>query len=180
MLAGASQEQLKWRLGKKVNSYSIPCRFPDIRPNRKKGNLMKNALTAATILCVAFCLSSMAAAQTASAPVQNAPATKPCLAFASDNSSIAHFSRDALQAAVTPSGDLDFYPSEHPGCWKVHEISATLGTTPQGYAISWVVTDLHDLYVAHGLNLGQQDAFTKAMQAAAAAARKDIGTQTSH
>ena len=138
---------------------------------------MNNSLKAVTMFCVAFCLSSIAVAQNPSAPP---PVQKPCLSFASENSSTAHFSRDTLQTAIAPGSDVDFYPAEHPGCWTVHEISATLGTTPQGYAISWVVTDLHDLYVAHGLNLGQQDAFSKAMQSAAAAARKDIATQSSH
>jgi hypothetical protein len=129
------------------------------------------------MLFVALLLGSMAAAQEATAPT---PTQKPCIALASENSGTAHFSRDALQAAIPQGGDLDFYPAQHAGCWTVHEISASLGTTPPGYAISWVVTDLHDLYVAHGLNLGQQDAFTKAMQAASSAARKDIGTQSSH
>ena len=135
---------------------------------------MNHTLRPAVIVCLAVILTAVAAAQNA------APAQKPCVAFASESSSTAHFSQDALQAAITQGGDLDFYPAQHAGCWTVHEISATLGTTPQGYAISWVVTDLHDLYVAHGLNLGQQDQFTKAMQSAAAAARKDISTQTSH
>ena len=132
----------------------------------------------AVIIAFSFAVSSIAASQDATTQTQ--PVQRKCVAFASENSSTAHFSQNALQAAVTQGGDLDFYPTEHPGCWTVHEISASLGTTPQGYAISWVVTDLHDLYVGHGLNLGQQDAFTKAMQAAAAAARKDISTQTSH
>ncbi len=141
---------------------------------------MNHILKPAIFVCAVACITSLASAQDPSTAVQNAPIQKPCVAFASENSSTAHFSQNALQAAVAPGGDLDFYATEHPGCWTVHEISATLGTTPQGYAISWVVTDLHDLYVAHGLNLGQQDAFTKAMQAAAAAARKDISTQGSH
>jgi hypothetical protein len=141
---------------------------------------MNRVLRLAIFVCAVACITSLAAAQNPGTVAQNPPMQKPCVAFASENSSTAHFSQNALQAAVTPGGDLDFYTTEHPGCWTVHEISATLGTTPQGYAISWVVTDLHDLYVAHGLNLGQQDAFTKAMQAAASAARKDIGTQSSH
>jgi hypothetical protein len=135
------------------------------------------------IAAIAIALSSIAAGQDTASPaqpVQAQSAQRKCVAFASENSATAHFSLDALQAAITQGGDLDFYPTQHGGCWTVHEISASLGTTPPGYAISWVVTDLHDLYVAHGLNLGQQDAFTKAMQAAAAAARKDIGTQSSH
>lgn len=136
---------------------------------------MNRTLRPAVMVCLALIASSVAIAQTASAPPQ-----KPCVAFASENSSTAHFSQNALQAAVSQGGDLDFYTTQHGGCWTVHEISATLGTTPQGYAISWVVTDLHDLYVAHGLNLGQQEEFTKAMQSAAAAARKDILSQSSH
>ncbi len=139
---------------------------------------MNRIIKPAIMLCVALLLGSMAAAQEATQTPT--PTQKPCIALASENSATAHFSRDALQAAILQGGDLDFYPTQHAGCWTVHEISASLGTTPPGFAISWVVTDLHDLYVAHGLNLGQQDAFTKAMQAAAAAARKDIGTQSSH
>jgi hypothetical protein len=140
---------------------------------------MNRMLKPVIFICAAVGIASLAAAQKPSTEGQNAPIQKPCVAFASENSSTAHFSQNALQAAVTPGGDLDFYATEHPGCWTVHEISATLGTTPQGYAISWVVTDLHDLYVAHGLNLGQQDEFTKAMQSAAAAARKDMTAQRS-
>jgi len=109
-----------------------------------------------------------------------APVQRPCVAFASENSSTAHFSQNALESAITQGGDLDFFPTQHGGCWTVHEISASLGTTPQGCAISWVVTDPHDLYVAHGLHIGQQEEFTKAMLSAAAAARKDINAQRSH
>lgn len=136
---------------------------------------MNRVLKRIVVVCAAVGLSSIALAQTAAAPAQ-----RPCVAFASENSSTAHFSQNALQSAITQGGDLDFFPTQHGGCWTVHEISATLGTTPQGYAISWVVTDLHDLYVAHGLNVGQQEEFTKAMQSAADAARKDINTQRSH
>ncbi len=135
---------------------------------------MNRIIKTINIVGAALWLSSMAMAQAAGA----AP-PKPCVAFAPETSSTAHFSQNALQSAITQGGDLDFYAGQHGGCWTVHEISATLGTTPQGYAISWVVTDLHDLYVAHGLNIGQQEEFTKAMQAAAAAARKDINTQRS-
>lgn len=144
---------------------------------------MNRILTPAFIVALVIALSSIGAAQNVPAPdpsAQTQPLQRRCVAFAPEDSSTAHFSQNALQAAIAQGGDLDFYPSQHGGCWTVHEISASLGTTPQGYAISWVVTDLHDLYVAHGLNLGQQDAFTKAMQAAAAAARKDIATQSSH
>lgn len=107
-------------------------------------------------------------------------AQRQCVAFSPENSSTSHFSQNALQSALTQSGDVDFFSSEHAGCWTVHEISSSVSTSPQVYAISWVVTDVHDLYVGHGLNIGQQAEFTKAMQAAAAAAIQDIRKQSPH
>ena len=136
---------------------------------------MNRILEAAAMVCVVVTSGLVAVAQNPSPPTQ-----KPCIAFAAENSATAHLSRDALQAALTQGSEVDFYPTQHSGCWTVHEISASLGTTPQGYAISWIVTDLHDLYVAHGLNIGQQEEFTKAMQSAEAAALKDIRAQRPH
>lgn len=121
----------------------------------------------ASVLCTILLLLSLAVAQ------------KPCVSFSSNNSPTSHFSQNALQSAVTQSGSFDFFAIDHPGCWSVHEISSALTGTP-GYAIAWVVVDGHNGFLGHGLNIGQREEFDKAMQAAAAAAIKDMQTQTPH
>jgi hypothetical protein len=105
--------------------------------------------------------------------VSLAAAEKQCVAFSSDNSPSSQFSQSALQRAIGQSADIDFYPTEHGGCWAVHEISSAV-TGTKSYAISWVVVDPHNGFIAHGLDLGPQNAFDRAMGAAAAAAVKDI------
>jgi hypothetical protein len=117
------------------------------------------------VICSIFVLASMAAAQ------------KQCIAFSSDNSQTSHFSQSALQTAVTQSGEFDFYPNEHGGCWAVHEISSAV-TGTKSYAISWVVVDPHNGFITHGLDLGPENVFSRAMNTAAAAAIKDIRAKT--
>src|SRR5215468_8286614 len=49
---------------------------------------------------------------------------KPCIAFSPESDSPTNMlARDPLQSAVMLSGDFDFYPDRHAGCWSVHVIS---------------------------------------------------------
>jgi hypothetical protein len=79
---------------------------------------------------------------------------------------------------VKTSGDFDFYPSRHEGCWNVHVLSLPLTTEKgksMGYAISETVTDPHSVEVGHALTFGpDQNIFWKAMQKAAADAIRNI------
>jgi hypothetical protein len=55
---------------------------------------------------------------------QNAPMESLCIALSQESSSSTNASaKDPLEAAVMTSGDFDFYPSRHDGCWTVHVLS---------------------------------------------------------
>jgi len=60
---------------------------------------------------------------------QNAPMESLCIAFSQESSSSTNASaKDPLEAAVMMSGDFDFYPSRHDGCWTVHVLSLPIKT----------------------------------------------------
>ena len=102
-------------------------------------------------------------------------ADRPCVAFHSEASDpqTAKMSRDALEIAVTLSGEYDFYPVARYGCRVVDEISfATTGV--KGYVISFVVLDPADKLLYHGVVTGSDEAFDNAMRRAATEAIKNI------
>ena len=115
----------------------------------------------------------------ATAAAQNVSAKKPCIAFSPESTSPANeLAKEPLGTAVMQSGDFDFYPSRHEGCWSVHIISLPVSNAKGkhlGYAISHTVTDPQNIEVGHALTFGpDQDIFLRAMRKAAADAIRNI------
>src|SRR5215831_14083584 len=115
----------------------------------------------------------------ATAAAQNVSAKKPCIAFSPESTSPANeLAKEPLGTAVMQSGDFDFYPSRHEGCWSVHIISLPVSNAKGkhlGYAISHTVTDPRNIEVGHALTFGpDQDIFLRAMRKAAADAIRNI------
>lgn len=114
------------------------------------------------------------------AAVAQSPTTeKPCVAFSPQSTSSTNaFAKDPLQAAVMQSGDLDFYPSNHDGCWTVHVLSLPISSAKgksMGYAISHTVTDPQGIEVGHALTFGpDRGIFAQAMRKAAADAIRNM------
>lgn len=116
---------------------------------------------------------------TAAALPQNLTTKKPCVAFSPQSTSSTNaFAKEPLQAAVLLSGDLDFYPSAHDGCWTVHVLSLPISSArskQMGYAISHTVTDPEGVEVGHALTFGpDRDIFAQAMRKAAADAIRNM------
>jgi hypothetical protein len=110
---------------------------------------------------------------------QNAPMEKPCIAFSQESTSSTNASaKDSLETAVMMSGDFDFYPSRHDGCWTVHVLSLPINNAKgkaMGYAISHTVTDPESIEVGHALTFGPgREIFVQAMNKAAADAIRNI------
>jgi hypothetical protein len=110
---------------------------------------------------------------------QNVTTGKPCIAFSPQSiSSTNTFAKDPLKAAVMLSGDFDFYPIDHDGCWTVHVLSLPISSAKgknMGYAISHTVTDPQGVEIGHGLTFGpDRDIFGQAMRKATADAIRDI------
>jgi hypothetical protein len=104
---------------------------------------------------------------------------RPCVAFSPQSTSSTNaFAKDPLQSAVTLSGDLDFYPSQHDGCWTVHVLSLPISSAKgksMGFAISHTVTDPQSVEVGHALTFGpDRDIFAQAMHKAAADAIRNM------
>ena len=104
---------------------------------------------------------------------------RPCIAFSPESTSSTNaLAKDPLEAAVTLSGDFDFYASRHEGCWNVHVISLPVMSGKGkriGYAVSHTVTDPQNVEVGHALTFGpDQDIFSQAMRKAAADAIRNI------
>jgi hypothetical protein len=104
---------------------------------------------------------------------------KPCIAFSPESTSPANeLAKEPLETAVMRSGDFDFYPNRHEGCWCVHVISLPVSNAKGkhlGYAISHTVTDPQNIEVGHALAFGpDQDIFLRAMRKAAADAIRSI------
>lgn len=123
------------------------------------------------------CLLIMFLAQTLAA--QNPPPAKPCIAFSPESSSPTNqLAKQPLQAAVTLSGDFDFYDTRHDGCWNVHVIALPVANKKGktiGYAVSHTVTDIHDVEVGHALAFGpDQGIFLRAMNKATADAIRNM------
>lgn len=138
--------------------------------------------SACRLLAWVFLLSQVAIAQ-------STMAEKPCIAFSPQSTSSTNaFAKDPLQSAVMASGDLDFYPSQHDGCWVVHVLSLPINSAKGknlGYVVSQTVTDPQGLEVGHALTFGpDRDIFVPAMNKAAADAIRNIRlsrpTQDSH
>ena len=124
-----------------------------------------------------LCLLTLLVASTVAA--QTAVPEKPCVSFVPESTSPTNmYAREPLQAAVMLSGDLEFYPSGHEGCWYVHVLSLPVisGTSKRiGYAISHTVTDPKGVEVGHALTFGPDpDIFVQAMHKAAADAIRNI------
>ncbi len=119
-------------------------------------------------------------------PVLCQAATRECMAFGPRNATsvlAGDLTSDdnlawALEAPVTLSGDYDFYPAPHDGCWTVHVVAMSMPSRiggSLGYAVSYSVTNPHGVMRLLGLQVGpDQDVFDRAMRAAAVAAVKDI------
>jgi hypothetical protein len=110
---------------------------------------------------------------------QNVPMEKPCIAFSQESTSSTNASaKDPLEAAVMTSGDFDFYPSRHDGCWTVHVLSLPINNAKgkaMGYAISHTVTDPGSVEVGHALTFGPgREIFVQAMNRAVADAIRSI------
>ena len=104
---------------------------------------------------------------------------KPCIAFSPESASPTNaFAKDSLEAAVTLSGDFNFYPTSHEGCWNVHVLSLAVTNAKgkrMGYAVSHTVTGPQGTEVGHALTFGpNQDIFVPAMRKAAADAIRNI------
>lgn len=116
---------------------------------------------------------------TGAATSQNMTAEKPCIAFSPESSSTTNtYAKEPLQAAVGLSGDFDFYPTHHDGCWNVHVLSLPINSgkgKSMGYAVSHTVTDPQSVEVGHALTFGpDRDIFVQAMRKAAADAIRNI------
>jgi len=105
-------------------------------------------------------------------------ATHECISFVSEDEPVNNLARAPLDAAVTLSGDYDFYPTSHTGCWEVNVVAMSTSSGSgacSGYAVAWAVTDPYGAMWGHGLNAGpDKDTFDRAMRAAAVDAIKDI------
>ena len=115
----------------------------------------------------------------AGAAAQTVSTKKPCIALSPESTAPANeLAKGPLQTAVMQSGDFDFYPSRHEGCWSVHVISLPVSNTNGkhlGYAISHTVTDPQNIEIGHALTFGpDQDIFSRAMRKAAADAIRNI------
>ena len=124
-----------------------------------------------------LCLVTLLFASTVAA--QTAVAEKPCISFVPESDSPTNiYAKEPLQAAVTLSGDFEFYESGHEGCWDVHVLSLPVVSSKSkriGYAISHTVTDPKGLEVGHALTFGPDpDIFVQAMHRAAAEAIRNI------
>jgi hypothetical protein len=103
----------------------------------------------------------------------------PCIALSQESTSSTNASaKDPLEAAVMMSGEFDFYPSRHEGCWTVHVLSLPINDAKgkaMGYAISHTVTDPESVEVGHALTFGPgREIFVQAMNKAAADAIRSI------
>ena|SRR5215469_500090 len=110
---------------------------------------------------------------------QGANRGKPCIAFSPDSTSATNaLAKEPLEAAVTLSGDFEFYASRHDGCWSVHVLSLPVTSAKGksiGYVVSHTVTDPQSIEVGHALTFGPgQDIFLQAMNKAAADAIRNI------
>lgn len=115
----------------------------------------------------------------ASVVSQNTPAERPCIAFSKESASTTNESaKHPLEAAVLMSGDFEFYPSRHDGCWTVHVLSLPINNAKGktiGYAVSHTVTDPESVEVGHALTFGPgREIFVQAMNKAAADAIRNI------
>jgi len=124
-----------------------------------------------------LCLLTLLLASTVAA--QTAVAEKPCISFVSESPSPTNiYAKEPLQAAVTLSGDFEFYESGREGCWDVHVLSLPVISGKRkrlGYAISHTITDPKRMEVGHALTFGpDHDIFVKAMHKAAADAIRNI------
>ena|SRR5215471_1551105 len=104
---------------------------------------------------------------------------KACIAFSPDSTSATNaLAKEPLEAAVTLSGDFEFYASRHDGCWSVHVLSLPVTSAKGksiGYVVSHTVTDPQSIEVGHALTFGPgQDIFLQAMNKAAADAIRNI------
>lgn len=110
---------------------------------------------------------------------QNLTTSRPCIAFSPQSTSPTNtFAKDPLEAAVSLSGDFEFYATQHEGCWNVHVLSLPVSSAkgrPIGYVISHTVTDPQGIEVGHALIVGpDQNIFVQAMRKAAADAIRNI------
>jgi len=110
---------------------------------------------------------------------QDGARDRPCIAFSPESTSPTNtLAKDPLEAAVMTSGDFDFYPSHHDGCWNVHVISLPVMSAKGkriGYAVSHTVVDPQSVEVGHSLTFGpDRDIFLQAMRKAAAEAIRNI------
>ncbi len=116
---------------------------------------------------------------TLGAAAQNENTKRPCIAFSPESTSPANeLAKEPLETAVMQSGDFEFYPNRHDGCWVVHVISLPVTNAKGknlGYAISETVTVPENIEVGHALTFGpDQDIFVRAMRKAAADAIRNI------
>ena len=110
---------------------------------------------------------------------QTAISEKPCISFVPESQSASNvYAKEPLQAAVMLSGDFDFYPDAHEGCWSVRVISLPVVSAKGkrvGYAISHTVTDPKGMEVGHALTFGPDSTiFVQAMRKAVADAIRNI------
>ena len=106
-------------------------------------------------------------------------AEKPCIALSPESTSPTNdLAKNPLEAAVMTSGDFEFFPNHHDGCWNVHVISLPVTNAKGkiiGYALSHTVTDPQNLEVGHALTFGPgQEIFLLAMRKATADAIRNI------
>jgi len=104
---------------------------------------------------------------------------KPCIALSPESTSPTNdLAKSPLEAAVMTSGDFEFFPSRHDGCWNVHVISLPVANAKGkiiGYALSHTVTDPQNVEVGHALTFGPgQEIFMQAMRKATADAIRNI------
>jgi hypothetical protein len=109
--------------------------------------------------------------------VCQAPAHE-CIAFSPSDSSSSMLAKDPLSTAVTLSGDFDFYPSSHLGCWEVNVIALEATTQDGlrvGYAVSYTITNPSGVELDFALRFGPDQAvIERAMRDAAADTIKHI------
>ncbi len=105
--------------------------------------------------------------------------SKPCIAFVSDSSTgEQQQALEPLRTAVTLSGDFDFYPVYHIGCWTIHVLAirtSSQGGIQTGYAVSTVVLPPSAYLAGHEMMVAPDTSvFDTTMRDEAAAAIRDI------
>jgi hypothetical protein len=102
---------------------------------------------------------------------------RPCFAFAPSDpaSSEDKLAKDPLEAAITLSGDYDFFSEFHGKCWTVHVVAMSIPNQSDsvilGYAVSYSITDPDGSLWQHGLNVGpDKQTYDHAMRRAAVSA----------